>query len=393
VSRRPLSRKAIGAFVVGVLLLVHAGFALRAGSFPPGSVDRYWELATARGVPAVDYAVEYPILTLGVLRAEGAVSTDRQTFAWVVVVTNLALDVIIAALILGEWGFGATVVYLIGVALLGKLVFRTTDFLPTLLATSAVIWAGRGRAFRSGGALAVGGGFKLWPLALAPLLWPRGSREQARRYAIGFGVAAAAIAGVWLALSGWAGLDQVLTSRHAKGWQIESIPSNIVRMFNSDAARNEAGASRLGHASVLQHVALWIMLAAVVAWASWRGRERDKIAQAWVAIVASLLVFSALLSPQFVLWLLPAAAMAWTVGERTLATLVLAVALLTRIEFGGIFGIGGASGLSVGTTSAVVLLTMRNVMLVVVLLCSLYRLRPAEAEPALSRREVPGATL
>jgi hypothetical protein len=77
--------------------------------------------------------------------------------------------------------------------------------------------------------------------------------------------------------------------------------------------------------------------------------------------------------------------MAWAVGERTLATLVLAAALLTRIEFGGFFGIGNVDGLLVGTTSAVVLLTMRNVMLVVVLVYSLYRLRPTEPEPSVDR--------
>jgi hypothetical protein len=362
------------ALLIVLLVIGHCTLAVRALQDDSGTVARLWIIGRQSGQSAESQPVEYPMLTLEVLRLERAISADRSAMLRAVVVTNLAVDLALALILLAAWGYGAAVVYLIGVLLLGRLVFDKTDLLPTLFATLAAMWAIRGRARASGAAVALGAAAKLWPLALSILLLPRGSRRQKRHYAlvlIGLGLALVCI---WIVDTGWHGPLEVLTFRHAKGWEIESVAGNVQRVFDGALARPEAGAWRLGSATLIQQLALWCAGAAVMGYASWRGRLTQRIAQGWIAIVASVLIFAALLSPQFVLWLLPGAAMAWATRERALALSTLAVALLTRIEFGGVLGVGGFDGLLRGDAPSVVLLSVRNAALIALLVLALVRL-------------------
>jgi hypothetical protein len=110
--------------------------------------------------------------------------------------------------------------------------------------------------------------------------------------------------------------------------------------------------------------------------------ERRLLLGALAAVVA----FAALgkvLSPQFLVWLVPFGALAWTWGERTLALLLAAAILLTQLEFPGRY-----EELVDERTSVVLLVAARNATLIAALAVTLARL----AGPVRSRRLASAAT-
>jgi hypothetical protein len=64
-------------------------------------------------------------------------------------------------------------------------------------------------------------------------------------------------------------------------------------------------------------------------WAIWKGASTRRVGTGWIAGVGVVLSGSALLSPQFLGWLLPGAAIAWAEGDRRTAILVAALVALT----------------------------------------------------------------
>ncbi|HEY3673364.1 MAG TPA: glycosyltransferase 87 family protein [Acidimicrobiia bacterium] len=358
---------------VAVLLLLHVVLAVRLVDTSPGGAEPYWQLAEARGTPGADYTVAYPVMTVEALRIQHAIASDRDQFGSILVVSNMIFDLLIVVLILRNWGAAPAIVYLVGVALLGKLVFDKTDLLATLVTTWAVVSAMRARSRRSAAAVALAGSLKLWPFALAPLLLPL-ERERMRRYVASLLVTTAIVIVISLVVLGREGSMQSITFGNARGWEIESLPANILRLFTSDSARREAGAWRVGDGSPLVEAVLTIAQVVIVLGAAWFGRRSQRYAAGWIASVTALLMFSTLLSPQFVVWLLPAAALAWASNERILAGSVLMVAALTRLEFGGVLGIGGFGDLIAGHDAAVAQLSARNVALVGTLVLAVHRL-------------------
>jgi len=66
-------------------------------------------------------------------------------------------------------------------------------------------------------------------------------------------------------------------------------------------------------------------------WASWRGARIGRIGPGWLASVALLLLFSAFLSAQYVIWLIPGAAVSWSEGERVSTYLTVLTVFLTTL--------------------------------------------------------------
>jgi len=155
-----------------------------------------------------------------------------------------------------------------------------------------------------------------------------------------------------LVVLGWEGSVQSITFGHPRGWEIESLPANVLRLVTSGAARREAGAWRVGDGSPLVEVLLTIAQFAAVISAAWLGRRSQRYAAGWIASVNRTARVSRRAVTQFVIWLLPAAALAWVSDDRILTASVLVVAALTRLEFGGVLGIGGFGDLMAGHDAA-----------------------------------------
>ncbi len=347
--------------LIAVLAVHVVAFALAAAQSgrPASDFDRYYEIASAPGRPYLDYQVEHPIGTLLVFKSLAHLTGGRPSFGLGVVVLDLIADVIIVGSLLRGWGVPAAAVGAAAVVPVLGLFFNRIDAWSTAAAVVAVTAWRRKRPAALGCALAIGAAFKLWPLVLAPLLivpW-RGRRSLAAVTAFTTTAVVFASAALWMA--GSHGIVQVLTFRGATGWQIESLVGSLVHLADSRTLRMESGSWRIGATSGAVAVGMFLAAAPICVWSSWRGARINRIGAGWLASVASLLLLSALLSAQFVIWLAPAAAMAWAEGDRRLAWMAAIVIALTQLLWSG-YG----SVLS-GAVPALLVVVLRNVALLV----------------------------
>jgi hypothetical protein len=338
-----MSTRGAGAWCCAALVLVRVvavGVALDGHATAPrhtvltGDVRRYHQIATRRGTPYADFAVEYPPLTLAAIDALDGGTVRRSTvrLMW----TQVALDGVIALLLAWGWGRRAAMAYLVlGLAFVWyPFLYLRLDLLSVALAVAGLALLRRCHPVAGGATVAAACFAKIWPIALVPGLVARRSwRALAACAAVGIGGAAG-----W---AGWAGFDgpvQVLTFRGAKGWQVESTIGAVVHVFAAADAHMERGAARIG--AVPGSLRLGLPLVAVLAtcgvwWLLGRIPHAathvvDGVAP--VAAVAAVLVFATLVSPQYVSWLVPFAAIAAAGGERRIAGLTAAVALLSTLE-------------------------------------------------------------
>jgi len=154
-----------------------------------------------------------------------------------------------------------------------------------------------------------------------------------------FGASAAALGGVALWVAGAGGIMQVLTFRGATGWQIESVAGSVIHLTGSSAPRMESGSWRIGTIDRFTSIAMFAAAAPLCLWSTWRGARVNRIGAGWLAAVSALLLLSALFSPQFVIWLAPAGAIAWADEDRRLAALTVLVIVMTQImwtSYGGV---------------------------------------------------------
>ncbi len=296
----------------------------------PGDVRRYHRIATRAGTPYRDFEVEYPPLTLAAIEALDGPDVRQSTVN--VMWSQLVVDLLIAAVLAWGWGRRAAIAYLVlGLAFLWyPFLYLRLDLLSVLLAVLALALVRRGRRATGAVALAVACFAKLWPVVLAPRLIVDGTR-RARLAAVGAfaAIGALGLAG-WLAVAGTDGPEQVLTFRGADGWQIESTLGSLVHTFGQGQARMEQGAMRVGVVPDVARVGLPLLgfaLVGLVWWLAARTRRDDAVVLdglAPLAAVTATLVTATILSPQYVSWLLPFAAIAWVGGERTVGVLTAA---------------------------------------------------------------------
>jgi hypothetical protein len=114
------------------------------------------------------------------------------------------------------------------------------------------------------------------------------------------------------------GVREVLSYRGATGWQIESIFGVAADVFTDGVLRVEAGAARIGTMLPWQLTALRIgtLVAVSCAWLLARRRTCDPFGGPALAAVASLLLLSPVASPQYIVWLVPWAAIAAAERDR-----------------------------------------------------------------------------
>jgi hypothetical protein len=337
---------------------------------PAPDFDRYYQIATGTGRPYVDYQVEHPIGTWLVFKALAAPGS-RGAFARGVVILNGCADAIIVVSLLGAWGTPAAAYYAVVAAPIADLLFNRIDLWSMAAATLAVAaWRTR-RTCTSAVALAVGASLKLWPLILAtsllqrpssqPLSQPRDAGAARIRAGAIFALGGSALAALALTLAGGRAILDVLTFRSATGWQIESMVGSVLHLFGGASAgpiRLESGSWRIGLMGGRVSIAAFAAAAPVCIWATWRGFRRQMPGTGWLAAVSILFSFSALLSAQYVGWLIPGGALAWAEGNRRSALLAACAVFLTQL-----FWMFYGAVLS-GDRFALALVVIRNVVLI-----------------------------
>ena len=342
-------------------------------------------------LPYRDQQIEYPPLSVPVLIAPAYLDDSTQGFIdgfmWEMLAFDLAIIVLIALALPGETSrvLSALGIYTVGLLTLsgvvlsrslidfGPLALDRFDLVPALFVLAAVLARDRGRSAAWSGLLSIGVAVKAFPLLLYPALL-RGERNL-RRVIVAGAIPLLLCAGAVIVMGDEFG--SAITYHTERTLQVESLGASAFEVAHVLGASGIAtgvghggfeisasGATAARWISVVLGAAGYIWLV----WAGWRSRATNL--ELVCALLAVLVVFAPVLSPQFLLWLLPVSACAY--GLRMENLVLLLAILFTQIELQHYDGVDGLTGSFVWPLAA------RNVLLLVYL--------AVVAAPILSRR-------
>ena len=356
-------------------------------------------------LPYRDQSIEYPPLSVPVLIAPAYVDDSAQGFIdgfmWEMLAFDLALVVLIAFALPGESSrvLAALGIYTVGLLILsgvvldrslidsGPLALDRFDLVPTLFVLAAVLARDHGRSATWSTLLSVGVALKAFPLFLYPALL-RGERNL-RRVVIAGAIPLVLCAAAVIGMGDEFG--SAITYHTERTLQVESLGASafeLVHLLGASGIATGVGHGGFEITASGATAARWISLvlgAAGYVWLVWAGRRsRATNLEVVCALLAVLVVFAPVLSPQFVLWLLPPSACAY--GLRKENVVLLLAILFTQIELQHYDGVDGLTG------SFVWPLVIRNVLLLAYLgLVAAPILRPASARRVVTGRTAPAA--
>jgi hypothetical protein len=332
VSRR-LSPDAVAA--AGVFLacwaLVHTWFWAHGQIVDWPTYRAYGTAIVDHGrVPYRDFSVEYPPGALPVFVAPAWFADYASAFAWLMAACGVVLVGVVAA-IRREAAFYVALAPL----LVGSLVLSRFDLWPVLLLVAALAALLAMRDGLGWALLAAAVAAKLWPLIVFPLalVW---SVRRGRGFAALAGVAVAAAAFLPFVALAPAGVWGSLSGQASRPLQIESLGAAFVTVFGSPHVVTSHGSQNLaGHGlagALLTLAQLAILLGLWVAFA--RGpMEPERLLRYSAASACAFVAFGKVLSPQYLLWLIPLVPLVR--GRRGLAAtaLLTAACVLTQVWF------------------------------------------------------------
>ncbi|MCP3097541.1 DUF2029 domain-containing protein [Myxococcus sp. K15C18031901] len=362
---------------MGVTPLVVYAFSPRVGD-----LDLYFKTARAflaGATPNQDFRFEYPPYALLWFVPAAWLRSTQWEFVPVFGLQLAVMDAFIKWVLLVEgarrWGrtwrsFVPCVAYSLTSWAAALYYLKRYDLIPAALTMVALLALARRRDTLAGLALAVGVVTKLYPVVLVPLAvmvcWKRGTLA---RLLVGLTLGVAPLlplSAVWP----WWGFATFHVDR---GLQVESLGASLlwaahqlglvqgVLWIHAPAAYELHGVAAAGVRAVSRW--LWVVgslgMAAVGMW-SVRRRPPEQVEDLARLVLGPLVVFIILnpvLSPQFLTWVMGAAALALLSGSRTVPVLILVAAICSR----GVFvGTTYRTGLGIPQT---LLLLARNGML------------------------------
>jgi len=319
--------------------------------------ERYGAAMRDGEVPYRDFRPEYPpaalpaFLVPALLQDEPGHDGYAPVFAWLMAACGVAAVVLVAVALRALRAppiHLAAALGLVAVAplALGSVVLSRYDLWPAALTAAAVAALLAGRDRLGFGVLGLAAAAKVYPAVLLPLALAWTWRRRGRREAL---VALGVLAGVVLALFvpfllvAPEGVAASLWRQLSRPLQIESLAAATairlhdvglveVEMVGSHGSQNLGGAAGrwLGLAHTLVQGAA--LLAVWVAFA--RGEmTRERLARYAALAVVVFVAFGKVLSPQFLIWLVPLVPLVG--GRRGLAAsaLLAAALVLTQLWF------------------------------------------------------------
>jgi hypothetical protein len=344
------------ATLAGAALFVAGWALLHTGPFDDAEIidtpvyQEYGDAMVRGEVPYRDFDVEYPPAALPafLVPALGSDEEYRAIFEVLMLACGFGLlgGVAYSLAALGastrQLAAGVGLAALAPLAL-GPLVLTRFDLWPAALVAGALAALAAGRSRLGLGVLAVAAAAKLWPLVLLPLaLVYVGRREGGRGSMLALGVFAAVAAAIVVPFAAIApdGLVESVTRQTGRPLQIESLGAAILVAGHRLGLYEPAVVSTFGSQNlsgslpdVLGTAQTALQVVAVVGvWALFaRGdASRERLFAGSAAAVAAFVAFGKVLSPQFLVWLIPFVPLVLA----PLPALVFAVALvLTQLWF------------------------------------------------------------
>jgi hypothetical protein len=285
----------------------------------------YAHLMRGGAVPYRDFAFEYPPAALPPILLPVYMSWSFATsFAVLMGVCGAGCLALVATALRDVEASPArtwAALLIVGVSplVLGSLFDTRFDLWPTLLALGALVALVQERPLVTGALLGLGFAAKLWPVALLPLavvhLWRRRGSDSALAAVVTF-LAVAAACFVPFALLAPHGLRAMFADQLDRPLQVESLGSAVLMAaqhlgmrplstIDSHGAQalSGRGAGLAADLSTVLEVATVIVIWIVFARRRNAGGEAVLLAAA--ATVAALVAFDKVLSPQYLIWLVP----------------------------------------------------------------------------------------
>ncbi|GGU07500.1 glycosyltransferase 87 family protein [Nocardioides albus] len=291
---------------------------------------------------------------------------------------------------------GGEALWLAAVPALGATAYARFDLFPGIMVGLAVLYAIRGPKVAAAFA-AFATGAKYWPILVIPALAAnRTTRRQVVLTVAGTGVV---LAGLSLVLGGWDRLWTPLNYQGERGLQIESVfatpamvawghdgPASGLTVDYTEWKAYDVSGPMVEALLLAATVASVVAGALVIVWwvLAWRrlpNGEKTEETIVWLvlATVAAFLVTNKVLSPQYMLWLLPAASAGLVLlrgrARRRLgiwSVVLVAVTLLTHEIFPRMYGYMLTFN-DVGTPWITEVLAWRNGLLVLLFLYAAWR--------------------
>jgi hypothetical protein len=267
--------------------------------------------------PVPDFVTVFALWMLGFLVVGLLVVARRES--------PRVAEVIAVSVAVGAWG-----------TVLGRY-----DLVPAAV-TVAALWAARGRRFGLAYALlAAGALLKLYPAILVPVVaieqWRTAGRDRLRSAVAGVGLfclltAVGFAVAFLLDPGGWLG---PLTYNTRRPFQIESVPATLLWAggllgFTVSPDKSFRSDNLVGQLEGAIGLAAGAALVAGVLWAWWRQSDgRLDLTRAWAASLLVVVCTGRVLSPQYLIWVLPFVAIVY----RRHDPIWLAICALTTLVF------------------------------------------------------------
>jgi hypothetical protein len=333
--------------------LLHTGFWSRTQIIDTPVYERYGEAVLDGQVPYRDFDLEYPpaalpAFVLPALAQEDDYGSAFELLMWACAVAAVvARGLALAALEAGPARRYAGICFLARAPLaLGTVIHSRFDVWPAAL-TIAALAAFVGRKERLGfGILGLAVAAKIYPLVLLPLalVWAA-KRRGARELWIGLGCFAGVLAACFVPFLILApgGVAHSIGTQLGRPLQIESLGASFLLAAQQlgiyDATvENSHGSQNLGGSlpdtlaalqTAFQVVAVgvvWVVFAA-------RDRGREGLLTAGAASVAAFVAFGKVLSPQFLIGLLPLVPAVAGAGGLAACAVLLVALVATQLWF------------------------------------------------------------
>ncbi len=344
-----------------------------------------WAMTLSQAMP------EYPTPAAWLLLAPYLLGADDPTSyrGAIMLITTLA-DAVFAVVLGRALGPIAVLSWVMLTTALGGLPLLRLDMLPAVAAGVALVLVVQRRGGRAGVAIAVGTALKVWPIIVAPLLFA--GRARLRAF-VSLAVSGIVLVVLSVTAGGWERLLSPLTYQGDRGLQIEAVAAldamwrwgrrQGTHIFYSEFHAYEIGGPGVPEALLAARIAAVVaVVACVVLVLRWLRAGTPTRPLGWISLtlIGAFIVTSPALSPQYLLWLAPSAAVLvgqasrdggdappWRPALATLVLLALLCVLTTVIypvAYDALLVITGA------TPAALVVLAARNIGLVVLTMAS-----------------------
>jgi len=309
-------------------------------------------------VPYEDFSVEYPPAALPafvmpslVVSADGSEAAYDRVFGFLMAICGAAAIALVAVTLVRDRAgperlWAATGFIALAPLALGSVVLTRFDLWPAALVAAALAALVSGRDRLALGALGLGIAAKVYPLVLLPIFVAWTWKRRGRREALLALVAAAAVVAVcvlpFLALSPH-GVWESSLRQTTRPLQIETLGGGMLLAIHhvfglhlgvvtSHGSQNLSGGAADALA-VVQSVVEVAVLLAIWRWFARGPADAGRLFRASAAAVCTFVVFGKVLSPQFLIWLVPLVVLVR--GRRGLvaASLLAVCCVLTQLWF------------------------------------------------------------